>query len=174
MEPKNSNKNYWDDLLTSAEPASLDNIYSSPGHLIRRSHQISASLFGEELDGLGLTSVQYAALVAIREQPGVDQRALGRLVAIDRSTIGSVVKGLDQRGLITRVTPQTNLRIKELHLTEDGETLLAKSAAAVAAVQRRLLAPLSPEEQNVFLHLISKLVELNNTHSRAPLVIDPT
>lgn len=171
--------NFWDDIPSATgslevEPASLDDVYASPGHLIRRSHQISASLFSEELDGLGITAVQYAALTAIREHPGVDQRALGRLVAIDRSTIGTVLKGLDSRALITRTTPETNLRIKVMHLTEFGESLLAQSTAAVAAVQRRLLAPLSPDEQASFLHLISKLVEVNNRHSRAPLLTDST
>ena len=49
-----------------------------PGHLIRRLHQISVSLFAARMAeaGLDLTSVQYAALVTVRENPGLDQATL--------------------------------------------------------------------------------------------------
>jgi DNA-binding MarR family transcriptional regulator len=161
----------WEDQLVSY-PADLEDVYASPGHLIRRSQQISVSIFADELGEFGITSVQYAALITVRERPGLDQRSLGRVVAIDRSTVGSVVKMLEARGLVTRTTPEGNLRVKVLNLTDDGEALLAKSASAVAAVQRRLLAPLTAAEQASFLRLLSKLVEVNNTHSRAPVLGD--
>jgi hypothetical protein len=39
---------------------------------------------------------------------------------------------------------------------------------AVERTQARLLAPLSAEEQATFLALLTRLVDHNNTHSRAP------
>jgi DNA-binding MarR family transcriptional regulator len=160
--------NFWDDQAQPQSPPSIEEIYASPGHLIRRSQQISVSLFAEELGQAGVTPVQYAALMAIRDRPTIDQRSLGRLIAIDRSTIGSVVKGLENKGYITRETPENNLRIKVLTLTDAGDSLLKETTEGIANVQRRLLAPLTPQERATFLHLISRLVEVNNEHSRAP------
>jgi DNA-directed RNA polymerase beta subunit len=39
---------------------------------------------------------------------------------------------------------------------------------SMMAAQRRLLAPLSPRNQEVFLKLLSTLVDANNEYSRAP------
>lgn len=161
--------NFWNKSKKTTTPPTVKDIYSSPGHLIRRSQQISVSLFVDELGELGLTSVQYAALLAIRDRPDIAQRSLGRLIAIDRSTIGTVLRGLEDKGLITRQTPEDNQRIKVLSLTKSGNSLLTQTTEGISNVQRRFLAPLSIEEQAIFLQLIAKIVEKNNEFSRAPL-----
>lgn len=55
-------------------PMRLSDVYEAPGHLIRRSQQISVAVFFEEFEGYEVTPVQYAALIAIRDRPGLDQR----------------------------------------------------------------------------------------------------
>lgn len=161
---------FWD--KDDDTPPTMEGIYQSPGHLIRRCHQISVSIFAEELGGFGLTPIQYAALLMVRDKPGIDQRGLGRMIAIDRSTIGAVIKGLEDKSLITRSVPPNNLRIKIMNITAEGEALLSQTVKEIARVQRRLLAPLGRDEQAAFLSLLSRVVDVNNTHSRAPLVID--
>jgi len=162
---------FWDDAVVKNTPPTIEDIYRSPGHLSRRCQQISASVFADELGEFGLTPVQYASLLAIRDRPGIDQRSLGRMIAIDRSTIGTVMKGLEDRELITRTTPPNNLRIKVMRVTERGESLLIKSVNAIANVQKRLLAPLCPEDQKTLLRLLSQVMDVNNSQSRAPLEI---
>ncbi|HEV3161923.1 MAG TPA: hypothetical protein VGZ89_18345, partial [Xanthobacteraceae bacterium] len=56
-----------------------------PGHLIRRLHQISFALFLDQARAFGVTPVQYAALVAINSNPGIDQTALCNIIAFDRT-----------------------------------------------------------------------------------------
>src|ERR1700758_3703882 len=99
-------------------PMKLSDVYEAPGHLIRRSQQIGVAIFFEEFEGYDVTPVQYAALIAIRDRPGMEQRTLVDQIAIDRSTVGAMLKTLEQRGLIVRVTPKDNLRVKRLYLTE--------------------------------------------------------
>ncbi|MEQ5778523.1 MarR family transcriptional regulator [Thalassospira sp. NFXS8] len=163
--------NFWDEKNDTVMPPTMEGVYQSPGHLIRRCQQISASIFAEELGEFGLTPVQYASLLMIRDKPGIDQRSLGRLIAIDRSTIGTVTKGLEDKSLIMRSVPQDNLRIKIMNITSEGEALLSQTVQQIARVQQRLMAPLSKDEQAVFLSLLSRVVDVNNAHSRAPLVI---
>ena len=160
---------FWEGRRKNDTPPKIDDIYESPGHLIRRCQQISVSLFADELGEMGLTPIQYASLLAIRDQPGIDQRSLSRIIAIDRSTVGTVLRTLENKGLVERTVPSDNLRVKTAQISAEGEALLNNTADAIAEVQRRLLKPLGSEEQEVFLGLLSKLVSINNAQSRAPL-----
>ncbi len=159
---------FWDGDAANKTPPKIDDIYESPGHLIRRCQQISVSFFAEEMGELGLTPIQYASLLAIRDQPGIDQRGLSKIIAIDRSTVGTVLKTLENKALIHRTVPPDNQRIKTATISKAGEKLLLETTEAIAVVQRRLLEP-DEDEQAVFLRLLSKLVHVNNAHSRAPL-----
>jgi DNA-binding MarR family transcriptional regulator len=150
-------------------PMRLPDVYEAPEHLIRRSQQIAVAIFLEEFDGHDVTPIQYAALIAIRDRPGMDQRTLVEQVAIDRSTIGSMLATLERRRLIRRVTPEDNRRIKQLFITPKGEELLQATRRNIQRVQERILAPLPAKERKRFVALLSRVVDINNKFSRAPL-----
>jgi hypothetical protein len=78
------------------EPIGDSRLIEMPGHLIRRLHQISFALFLEQAKAFGVTPVQYAALVAINDHPGIDQTTLCNIIAFDRTTIGGVVGRLQR------------------------------------------------------------------------------
>jgi DNA-binding MarR family transcriptional regulator len=147
----------------------LENLYAMPGHLIRRSQQIAVALFMEETAAFGVTPVQYAALVAIREQPDVDATRLSQLIAFDRSTIGSVLERLESKALITRRAGADDKRVKRLRLTRRGGTLLTRIGKAVERSQERILAPLAPVERRQFMAMLTRLVQINNRYARVPL-----
>ena len=140
-----------------------------PGHLIRRLQQIASALFLEQARAFDFTPVQYAALVAISNHPGLDQTALCNAVALDRSTIGDVVGRLERKKLIRRVSGTVDRRTKALYLTPTGRRLLRRIEPAVQAAQRLILAPLKPGERSAFMQMLKNLVHVNNEHSRAPL-----
>jgi len=147
----------------------LDAIYLMPGHLIRRVHQVSTALFAEECAAYDLTSVQYAALFAIKANPGVDATRLSALIAFDRSTIGDVLERLETKGWIVRSASPHDRRIKLLHLTEAGVKLLRQVAPAVRRVQERLLAPLPPGDRAAMVRLLRELADRHNDVTPAPL-----
>jgi DNA-binding MarR family transcriptional regulator len=139
-----------------------------PGHLIRRLQQIALALFMEQAEPFGITPVQYSALIAIGNHPGIDQTALCNVIAFDRTTIGGVVGRLEKKKLIKRVSGAHDRRTKSLHITPAGRRLLGQVEPAVQATQRLILAPLKPAERVVFMGMLKHLVHLNNEHSRAP------
>ncbi len=147
----------------------LADIYQAPGHLMRRSQQIAVAIFFDEMRGFDVTPIQLAALVAIQSTPGIDQRTLCDLIAIDRSTAGVALRRLEERGLLARVTPKHNQRIKQLFIAPAGRDLLQASRAAIDKAQERILAPLAPRERATFMALLARLVDINNSYSRAPL-----
>lgn len=140
-----------------------------PGHLIRRLQQIASALFLDQAKAFDFTPVQYAALVAIGNHPGLDQTTLCNEIALDRSTIGDVVGRLEKRGLIKRANGAADRRTKLLHITAAGSRLIRDIEPAVEATQRLILAPLKANERSAFMQMLKHLVHLNNEHSRAPL-----
>lgn len=148
-------------------------LYSKPGHLIRRAQQIAVSIFLEECAALDMTPVQYAALVTIRDNPGIDATRLSALVALDRSTLGNVLERLETKRLILRSGDRSDRRVKVLHLSTEGETILAQAEPLVERAQERILAPLTREDRRLFMGMLARLVETNNDVSRAPLRLAP-
>jgi DNA-binding MarR family transcriptional regulator len=147
-------------------------IYEKPGHLIRRLQQISLALFMDETRNFEVTPVQYSAILAIDNHPGIDQTALCNIIALDRSTIGDVVTRLERKKLIKRSLGAKDRRTKLLYITAAGRKLIADIEPAVQATQRRILEPLSRDERTALMRMLKKLVHLNNQHSRAPLRIN--
>jgi MarR family transcriptional regulator, lower aerobic nicotinate degradation pathway regulator len=140
-----------------------------PGHLIRRLQQIALALFLNETAAFGITPVQYSAMIAIGNHPGIDQTALCNIIAFDRSTIGDVVGRLEKKKLIRRLNGSLDRRTKSLTITPAGRRLLRDIEPAVQSTQRLILAPLKPSQRSAFMTMLKHLVYLNNEHSRAPL-----
>lgn len=137
------------------------NLRAMPGHLARRFHQISNALFDLETReaGLSLTPVQYAALVAIRDKPGIDQATLAGLIAYDRTTIGGVVDRLIEKGCIARSTSDADRRAKLLTLTNEGARVLSAADPVVQKSQQRLVESLEPGEIEELNRLLAKVVD---------------
>ena len=136
---------------------------SMAGHLIRRLHQQSTAVFQTRTQeaGFDLTSVQFAALDAVAQQPGIDQANLAATIGFDRATIGGVVDRLEQKGLMQRSVSPSDRRSRVLQLTEDGQELLASCGPVVADLQSEILGTLSDEERASFLQLARKALNLD-------------
>lgn len=141
---------------------SMSDLHEIPGHLFRRVHQISSAVFAEGCGASGPTSVQFAALTAIGEQPGVDATRLSSLIAFDRSTLSDVLERLETRGWVVRHPSPCDKRIKPLRLSQAGSHILAEVEPAVRRVQQRLLAPVSAQERAKMVTLLVRLVEAHS------------
>jgi len=139
-----------------------------PGHLIRRLQQIAVAIFLQETEASGITPVQYAALQAVANQPGIDQRTLARSIGFDTSTIAGVVDRLEARALMQRNASPADRRVRLLTVTPAGLTLLDEVRPALLLAQQRMLAPLPEGDRDRFMHMLRTLVQANNELSRAP------
>ncbi|MCI4661096.1 MAG: MarR family transcriptional regulator [Neomegalonema sp.] len=148
-------------------------IHNMAGHLIRRLNQISISVFQErtKAHGYDLTPVQFAALNAIRVNPGIDQASLAGLIAYDKTTIGGVVDRLEAKGFVSRKVNDKDRRARVISLTEIGQQTLGEVTPIIRALQSEILVGLTEEERAEFLRLAAKAAEKGNALSRAPLVL---
>jgi len=139
-----------------------------PGHLIRRLQQISVALFMAQTRAFGITPVQYSALIAVANHPGIDQTALCNLIAFDRSTIGDVVSRLEKKKLLKRLNGTLDRRTKSLYITPAGRRVIRDIEPSVQSTQRLILSPLKPAQREAFMAMLKPLVHRDNADGRAP------
>jgi DNA-binding MarR family transcriptional regulator len=137
--------------------------------MIRRAHQIAVSLFLEETGELGITNRQYGILFALKHRPGIDQISIARLLGLDRSTTGMVIKKLEQAGLVGRAVGERDRRKASLALTRAGERMLERLAEPAQRAPSRVLSAFTPAERAQFLGLLDKLIARFNDTTRVPL-----
>ena len=129
-----------------------------PGPLFRRLHQYAVSRFTAEMEIVGLTPIQWAALMMTKKRPGLDQSTLSRQIYIDTSTVAGVVDRLESRGLLQRKSSPEDRRVRLLYLTDEGRSLLEQATPAVLGMQTWLVEPLSVDEQAQFMELMRKVL----------------
>ena len=148
----------------------LAKLYRRPGFLVRRAHQIAVSIFLEESRELRITTTQYGILYVLRHNPGIDQVSLAKLLGLDRSTTGMVLKKLETDGLIGRGVGRDDRRRRSLHLTKAGVQTLQRLTGPARRSQERMLSALDPGERETFLRLLDKVARKFNDSVRAPLL----
>lgn len=137
--------------------ARLPALQASPGYLIRVAQQVHTGLWRRELRGV-VTSIQYACLLAIGNDPMLDQRTLGTRVSLDKATVADVVRRMVNTGLIHRVQSAEDRRRRLLELTSHGHQVRQDFMPAVLRVQDEILAPLDAGQRPRLLHSLTKLV----------------
>jgi len=129
-----------------------------PGHLARLLQQTSYLLWTTMVSD-EVTAPQFVVLNVLAGSPGIDQRTLGELGSLDRSTVADVIGRLVRRDLVERVRDERDRRRNVLQLTIEGQETLRHVAARTATMNRVLLSPLALEEQETLLELMGRLVE---------------
>lgn len=128
-----------------------------PAHVIRKAHQRATLRFQQVMAGEDLSPTQFAALATILKHGEVSQNHLGRLTAMDPSTISIVMRKLLKHDLITRSASDTDQRLSMIALTEKGTEYTLERLARSVEVGRRFLSPLSPAEQATLLRLLKRI-----------------
>jgi DNA-binding MarR family transcriptional regulator len=145
-------------------------MYQRPGFLLRRAHQISAAVFENACAEVGLTQAQYGVLTVLHSAPDIDQSRLARALAFDKVTVLRVLRGLEDRGLITRAVSTENRRQMAVRLTAQGQRLLKKTEQPVRTAYQQLMAPLTQKESQQLIDLLQRLTNALQDEARAPFV----
>ncbi|MCG7505862.1 MarR family winged helix-turn-helix transcriptional regulator [Mesorhizobium retamae] len=135
-----------------------------PAHVVRRAHQRATLCFQQVMAGEDLSPTQFAALATILKYGEVSQNHLGRMTAMDPSTISLVVRKLLKQGLIKRNPSETDQRLSIITLTDEGTRYTLDRLERSVEVGRRLLSPLSATEQITLLRLLQR-ISLDETGS---------
>ena len=154
----------------SATPPVDFQLWQVPGHLIRRTQQLHATIWSERI-GDDLTSVQFAVLVALAQRPELDQRTLADSLSIDTSTLAAVCRRLADRGFIDRERHTSDARRYVLRVTPAGDEMVRRLIPAVRDVGDELLETLTEDEQATLMSLLQRVLEAKG--GRDPLSVAP-
>lgn len=151
------------------ENSAKEVLFERPGYLIRRLNQIHYALFFEECGHENITPVQYGVLTAVMLRPGIDQTEIGSELGLDRTTTADVVRRLEMKELVRREIDQRDRRARRVFITEPGAALTEQLYDGMTSASQRMLSPLSPEKQELFVSLLAELVQENDELGRSKL-----
>jgi DNA-binding MarR family transcriptional regulator len=150
----------------SDSPATIPQVHRVVSHLARRFHQVCTGVLSEVTELEGLTPLEYAALVAVDEAPGIDQRALARRLAVDPVSAGQLLMRLEAAGLAARHVNPHDRRARALTVTSAGAALRAHLRPRLRDAHRRILAPLTVTEQSQLIDMLMRIIERNEPYAR--------
>lgn len=129
-------------------------------HLLRRAHFNAEARFAKMMSTNGLTSRQLALLVAIDQNPGASQNALGEIIALDRNSVSELVVRMIAKKFLRRETSKKDKRSFVLMLTDKGRDIIVEAAARNPAYQDDLSANLSDAETRQLIDYLRRMVGL--------------
>jgi DNA-binding MarR family transcriptional regulator len=109
------------------------------------------------LSGLGLQTKQVGVLTLISDSGPMSQKEIGDRLEIDRTTMVSLVDGLERDELVARKPDSSDRRAFLVTLTAKGKRALGKAHEIVAATEQKFLHRLSDGERKQVLTLLGTL-----------------
>ncbi len=146
-------------LDTPTERLSMNVLGATMGFMVRVVQVQILQAYYERFGKSGLTTGEFSALAAIRENPGVRQGALASAMMIKRSNMTKLVQSLERGGLIARRAAADDARSVNLELTVKGHRALESVLPDIEAFNREVTQALSVPERQVLLGLLGKLSE---------------
>ena len=139
------------------DPADSYRLEEQVGYWLRRAYQRHMAIFAGIMSDLDLTSMQFAALVKLRELKAVSQTELGRLTGMDRATISGVVARLKRRDLVLYKPDPLDKRSRIIALTPAGEALLTDAMRRIDRVTDQTLEPIGAVERENLRAILQKM-----------------
>jgi DNA-binding MarR family transcriptional regulator len=123
----------------------------SIGYALKQAASALRSAMEASLDPIGLTVTQYACLEQLSRRPGQSNAELARGTFVTRQSMNEVLRGLEDRGFLTRPSSVDHGRALPTHLTPAGATILRSASAAVVGVEERMLGTLGAADRQRML-----------------------
>ena len=104
---------------------------------LRQAARRVSQLYDEALAPAGIGINQFSILAALRDAGPSRIADLARELVMDRSTLGHLVRPLEERGLVSLTVDADDRRARTLSLTRAGRATLAKAGPLWMQAQRR-------------------------------------
>lgn len=136
QEPKTSHE--------SETPPALETMI---GYQLKHLQSALRSRMDDALRSIGLSTPQYACLELLRRTPGASNSELARGAFVTRQTMNTLLRGLQERGLVTRPTKASTGRALPTTLTPDGEDALDQAVSRVERISALMVSALDDEQK---------------------------
>jgi DNA-binding MarR family transcriptional regulator len=129
------------------------------GYMLRRAQLLIFDDFIRTMSSVGLRPASFSVLAVIAANPGSTQSAVSNALGLQRTNLVAIIDSLEQGGFARREPAKTDRRSHALHLTDQGQRLLARALKLQAEHERRILQKLGPGDSQSLLHLLTRLVD---------------
>ena len=124
-------------------------------------HRLASALRAEVtcgvLEPLELTFPQYICMRVLSKHGDRSNAELARDAGVSPQAMNMVLRGLENRGLVSRPATVASGRSLPATLTRRGRELLARTDSGVKAAEQRLLGNLTGAQQREFRRILAAL-----------------
>jgi DNA-binding MarR family transcriptional regulator len=128
------------------------------GYLIVRVGHALGQRWAQDLAPFGLTARQHGVLGVLAAHPGISAGALAREAMITPQSMGELLAGLQERGLVLRHPPAGRGHPARLELTDAARALLAQVEPVVRASNSASALGLTDREIGHLRALLAKML----------------
>lgn len=129
------------------------------GSHIKRAEQALLAAKNDAVKGAAVTVPQYTVLLWLAEKPGISAAGLARLCGVTPPTMNTVLKNLQERGLIERTPHELHGNVLETRLTDEGRAVMEVADEGAVAVERSLAQEFTREERELLIRLLVRCAQ---------------
>ena len=128
------------------------------GYLLYRvANRLRTDVTTSVLEPMGLSFPQYICMRVLSKFPGRSNAQLARDMDVTPQAMNMVLRGLQERELVSRPATVSSGRSLPAELTRVGAQLLERTDAGVRSAERRLMAGLTAEQRREFKRILITL-----------------
>ena len=142
------------------EDVSLGGLETTVGFLLRLAQVAVFKDLLAALKPFDLRVTDLSVLLVIEATPGLQQRAIGEVLRIQRPNLVTIIDQLEARGLVRRGSVPGDRRAYALSLTTEGEALLQRAKVAHDQHGRKVLDALGDFETERMLAALRRIAAL--------------
>ncbi|MFF9082727.1 MarR family winged helix-turn-helix transcriptional regulator [Streptomyces rubiginosohelvolus] len=132
---------------------------TSLGYLLKEASTALRVAMEEVLRPLGMTVTHYSCLELLAQRPGMSNSELARGAFVTRQSMNVLLQSLERDGYVTRPAEAAVGKILPAQLTPRGRQSLEEASAAVRAVEVRMLAGMTEDEQESAFRALRSMID---------------
>ncbi len=130
-------------LLDDAELAPIASLSEHSGYLIAQAHRLLRGRAIQALAPLGIDPRDFGVLAVLSSEQPCSQNQLAGCLGVSPPAALGMVEDLEARGLVSRHRRDSDRRVYDLWLTDEGNDLLGAARRTAGALERDVAAALA-------------------------------
>lgn len=110
-------------------------------------------------EGMSVINVWIIEYLAHNDNKNIFQKDIEKRFNIGKSSIAGTLKGMEEKGLIARLSVEGDARLKKVVLTEKGREYACKMEQGKADMEQKVSAGISEEDMDHFFTVIKQMQE---------------
>jgi MarR family 2-MHQ and catechol resistance regulon transcriptional repressor len=127
---------------------------------LQRAAAMSAARVETAVQEFGLSASQFGVLDTLTARGSVHQQELAEALGRSKAQMTAIIDALEGKALVRRERHATDRRFITVHLTPDGEAMLAQAAPARTAAIVTLMSELTGEQRARLARLCRRLLRV--------------